>query len=383
MTPMRDTAEVVVIGGGVVGCAVAYNLAKLGLTDVVVVEKGYLACGATGRCGGGIRQQWSTLPNTRMAMASVRLFEGLEEELGYPTEYTQGGYLILAYTEDEVAQYRQNVAMQRGLGLDVRFLTPAQAHDVVPCLNTAGVLAATHCPTDGKGNPFLITRGYALAAERLGAEVNLHTTVTDIEVAGGKVQAVVTDKGRIATRWVVNAAGGHAAAIGVLVGLDVPVKPYRHEILVTEPIEPLFDPLIISFYHGTYIVQEPHGSILMGQGNPDEPSSYNLRSGLPFARSITRKMVWLIPCLKDVKVVRQWAGLYAMTPDAQPILGPVDDLEGYVQAVGFSGHGFMVAPITGQLVAEFIVRGETSLPIDGLSMGRFAGELVHREASVV
>ncbi len=380
---MRDRAEVVVIGGGVVGCAIAYNLAKLGLTDVVLVEKGYLACGSSGRCAGGIRQQWSTPENARMAMASVRLFEGLADELGYPTEYTQGGYLILAYTEDEVAQYRRNVAMQQGLGLDVRFLSPAEARDVVPCLNIDGVLAATYCPTDGKANPFLVTRGYALAAQRLGVEVNLRTTVTGIEVADGRVQAVVTDKGRIAARWVVNAAGGYAAAIGALAGLDVPVQPVRHEILVTEPVEPLFDPLIISFYYGTYIVQAPHGGILMGQGDPDEPVSYSVRSGLPFARSITAKMVRLIPCLKDVKVVRQWAGLYEMTPDAQPILGPVDGLDGYIQAVGFSGHGFMVAPITGQLIAEYIVKGETSLPIDELGLGRFAAGAIRREASVV
>jgi len=380
---MRDTAEVVVIGGGVVGCAIAYNLAKLGLTDVVLVEKGYLASGSTGRCGGGIRQQWSTPQNTVMAMASVRLFEGLEQELGYPTEYIQGGYLILAYTEDEVAQYRKNVAMQQGLGLDVWFLSPAEARDVVSCLNIEGVLAATYCPTDGKANPFLVTQGYALAAQRLGVEVCRRTTVTGIEVTDGRVQAVITDKGRIATHWVVNAAGGYAAAIAALAGLDIPVVPYRHEILVTEPIEPLFDPLIISFYYGTYIVQTPHGSILMGQGDPDEPPGYNVRSGLPFARSITRKMVRLIPCLKEVKVVRQWAGLYAMTPDAQPILGPVEGLAGYVQAVGFSGHGFMVAPITGQLIAEHIVRGETSLPIAELSLSRFATGEIRREASVV
>jgi len=272
----------------------------------------------------------------------------------------------------------------------VRFLSPEQAREVVPCLNIDGVLAATYCPTDGKANPFLITRGYALAAERRGVEVNLRTTVTGIEVADGKVQAVVTksglglaDKGRIATRWVVNAAGGYAADIGALAGLNVPVQPVRHEILVTEPVEPLFDPLIISFYHGTYIVQAPHGGILMGQGDPDEPSSTSVRAGLPFARNMTAKMVRLIPCLKDVKVVRQWAGLYEMTPDAQPILGPVDGLGGYTQAVGFSGHGFMVAPITGQLIAEHIVKGETSLPIAELSMNRFAGGPVQREKSVV
>lgn len=367
---MVERGSCVIIGSGVIGCATAYYLAKRGMRDIVLVEKDYLASGATGRCGGGVRQQWSAPDNVRLAMGSVRLFEGLSEELGVDIEWNQGGYLVLTTTQDELDQFGKTCEMQRGLGLDVDLVSPEEAKEIVPVLNTDGILGGTFCPTDGHANPFLVVYGYARAAERLGVRIELRRKVQGIELQGGKVTAVVTDRGRIESPLVVNAAGGHSGEIGKMVGLDLPVESYRHEILATEPLNPLFDTMVISFDMNIYFSQTASGGIVGGQSNPGEPPGFGIGSSLPFLKQFSRKLVRLIPCLEGVKVVRQWAGLYNVTPDAQPILGGADGVEGYYQAIGFSGHGFMLAPKTAELMAELITEGKTSLPIEGLHMRR-------------
>jgi len=381
---MRRTAEIVIVGGGVVGCAVAYNLAKMGMKDIVLVEKKFLASGSTGRCGGGIRQQWSTAPNVRLAMASVSIFERMEEELGMDVEWYQGGYLIPAYTEDEWKQFQKNVQMQRGEGLDVRVLEPQETQDIVPGLNTEGMLGATYCPKDGDANPFLVTIAYAKRAKDMGVTIETFTEVVGINVEGGRIQGVRTSKGYISTGRVFNAAGGYSGEIGKMVGIDLPVTSYRHEIMVTEPVERFIDPMVISFSRNIYFRQAETGGIIGGQSNPGEPPGTDMSSGLDFAQQFAKKVTWFVPALRDVKVVRQWAGLYNVTPDAQPILGSVDEVEGYFHAIGFSGHGFMIAPKTAELMAELIVYGKTSMPIDDLHLNRFKeGRIKDTEKSVV
>jgi sarcosine oxidase subunit beta len=380
---MIKKADIVIIGGGVVGCSIAYNLAKLGAKNIILLEKNTLSSGATGRCGAGIRQQFGTKMNCILARESIKIFENLSQELEYDIELNQGGYLILAYTEKEVNQFKKNVALEQSLNIKARFITVEEAKEIVPPLNTEDILAATFCPTDGHANPFKTNFAYAEAAERLGVKIYTFTEVKEIETENHKIVAVNTDKGKVLTPIVVNAAGGYSGIIGKMVGVDLPVYSQRHQILITEPLDPLFRPMLISFSHNFYCQQTPHGSIIMGFGDPNERKDGDIGSSWQFAQEMAQKMTAVLPLLKEVSMIRQWAGLYNMSPDAQPILGEHPQIEGFYMAIGFSGHGFMLAPITSKLIAELILKRKTSLPIDKLEIGRFErGELI-LEPSVV
>jgi sarcosine oxidase subunit beta len=380
---MIKKADIVIIGGGVVGCSIAYNLAKLGAKNIILLEKNTLASGSTGRCGAGIRQQFGTKMNCILARESIKIFENLSQELEYDIELNQGGYLILAYTEKEVNQFKKNVALEQSLNIKARFITVEEAKEIVPPLNTEGILAATFCPTDGHANPFKTNFAYAEAAERLGVKIYTFTEVKEIETENHKIVAVNTDKGKVLTPMVVNAAGGYSGIIGKMVGVDIPVYSQRHQILITEPVDPLFRPMLMSFSRNFYGQQTPHGSIIMGFGDPNERKDGDIGSSWQFAQEMAQKMTAVLPLLKEVSMVRQWAGLYNMSPDAQPILGEHPQIEGFYMAIGFSGHGFMLAPITSKLIAELIFKKRTSLPIDKLDIGRFErGELII-EPSVV
>ncbi len=379
---MAKVYDCVIIGGGVVGCATAYYLAKKGL-KVLLCEKKYLCAGATGRCGGGIRQQWSTEGNTLLAMASRKIFENLSEELETDIDYVQGGYLILAYTDEEAERFKKNVEMQKRLGLEVEYLSPEEAQKIVPFLNLEGVKSATFCPTDGHANPFKVTYGYAEAAKRLGAEIMVDTEVIGIKVKKGRVESVLTNRGEFITANVVNASGGSARIIAQMVGIDIPCTPYRHEIFVTEPLNPLFDTMVISFDGNFYFRQAKDGGIMGGQGTPDEKPGENLRSSFKFFKDFGNKLRRLLPKLGDVKIVRHWAGLYTMTPDAQPIIGSVDEVSGFYQAVGFSGHGFMVAPVTAKILSQIVAGEEPEMSLKSFSYKRFKGKIEIKEKSVV
>lgn len=378
---MKESADVVIIGGGVTGCGIAYNLAKRGMDNVIVIERNFLCSGATGRCGGGIRQQFTTEANIKLAMESVRLFEGLSEELDTDIEYEQGGYLIITY-EDEVEQFKKNVKLQNTLGLKSRFITPEEAREIVPLLNIEPIAGATFCQTDGHANPFRVTHAYAKKARERGVDIEKFTEVQGIETKNGQITAVKTNRGTIKTKVVVNAAGPHSWDIAAMVGVDLPLKPYRHEILVTEPIEHILDPMIISFKTGIYFSQQKCGAIIGGIGDPEEPPSYNVEGSLKFMKRMTKTMIELVPAFGHLNVLRQWAGLYDVTPDAQPILGWTEGVDGFCQANGYSGHGFMIAPKVTELISELIVDGKTSMPIDDLNVKRFEGEIVG-EAYVV
>lgn len=380
---MIKKADIVIIGGGVVGCSIAYNLAKLGAKNIILLEKNTLSSGATGRCGAGIRQQFGTKMNCILARESIKIFENLSQELEYDIELNQSGYLILAYTEKEVNQFKKNVALEQSLNIKARFITVEEAKEIVPPLNTEGILAATFCPTDGHANPFKTNFAYAEAAERLGVKIYNFTEVKEIETENHKIVAVNTDKGKVLTPMVVNAAGGYSGIIGKMVGVDIPVYSQRHQILITEPLDPLFRPMLMSFSRNFYCQQTPHGSIIMGFGDPNERKDGDIGSSWQFAQEMAQKMTAVLPLLKEVSMIRQWAGLYNMSPDAQPILGEHPQIEGFYMAIGFSGHGFMLAPITSKLIAELILKRKTSLPIDKLEIGRFErGELII-EPSVV
>lgn len=382
---MRGKADAVVIGGGVIGASTAYNLLKLGMRDVVLCEKSTFCSGSTGRCGAGVREQWGSKGNCLLAKAAIDRFEQLADELNYPhdLEFKQKGYLMLAHTEKEWDQFQKNVELQNSVGINARLCTPEEARQIVPALNTEGMLGATFNARDGHANPFHVTRAYLTAAERLGADINYFTEVTGIEVSGGKVKSVITDKGVIETPLVINAAGPWAKPVGEMVGVNLPLYTQRHQILVTEPVGWLLDPMVMSFSIGIYCQQTPHGSLVMGIGDPQEPKGYDIGHSWQFLQEMCRIMTGLLPVLKDVRVVRQWSGLYTMTPDAHPILGGVPGLDGYLQAVGFSGHGFMLAPVVGEIMAEMAMGRDTCLDVRNLDAGRFERGEYNVEPSVV
>lgn len=381
---MRNTAQVVIIGGGISGCSIAYNLAKKGVKDVVVIERNFLASGSTGRCGAGVRTQWGTEMNCLLAKYSVEFFESAAEELRYEgdIEFKQGGYLLIATTPKEEEQFRLNVALQNRLGIPSVLLTPAGAKQIAPCLDDRKFTSAAYCKLDGHLNPFHTTQAFAGAARRLGTTILTGTNVTGIRVENGRVQGVETDKGFIAAPIVVDAAGGYSAEIGRMAGVTVPVVPERHHILVTEPVEPILTPMVMSFSLNIYCQQTPHGSFIMGRGDANEPNDGRITSTWQFLEEMAKTCVDLMPPLGKLSVLRQWAGLYENSPDRQPIYGE-SALPGFYLACGFSGHGFMFAPATGLILSELILGEKPRWPVDKLSPGRFArGELVF-EPSVV
>ncbi|MDP2872788.1 MAG: FAD-binding oxidoreductase [Bacillota bacterium] len=382
---MKRSVEVAIVGGGVIGCSIAYNLARLGLTDVAVYERHYLAAGSTGRCGAGVRAQWGTEMNCLLASGSIRRFERLAEELDYPSiEFKQGGYLILAFSEVQMDQFRKNVSLQNRLEIPSRLVTPGEARRIVPHLGAPDLVGATFSNTDGHCNPFKVTDAYARAARRLGVEINTHTGVTGFAVEHGRITRVLTNRGPVACRHVVNASGPYSQVTAAMAGVSLPVYSQRHQVMVTEPVAPMQDPMVISFTHGLYCQQTPHGSFIIGLGDPDEPKGFDTGHTWQFIADAARKIAHLLPPLGRLRVVRQWSGLYNMTPDAQPILGPAPEPSNFWLAVGYSGHGFMLAPMVGLIIAQELLGQEPEIPaVKHLDLGRFArGELI-LEPSVV
>jgi sarcosine oxidase subunit beta len=373
---LTRTAEIVIVGGGVNGMACAYNLARRGMKDVVVLEKGYPGCGATGRCGGGIRQQWGLKENIVLARESVKIFENLSAELGFNIFFRQGGYLMLLYDERERRLVNKTIPLQNSLGVPTRFLDLREIASLVPGLNLEGVLGAAFCPTDGTAYPYAVLWGYAEAARRRGAHVYVHTDVTEVSKVNGSFR-VKANGTTFEAPQLLNTAGAYTRDIGAMLGVDIPTRPFKHEIAVTEPLKSFLEPMVISVKHGFYFSQSLRGEVVGGISPDDEPSSHSSKSSPAFLFKYAKALRDVFPALGKARIIRQWAGSYDMSPDHRPIVGGVDGLDGYYHACGFSGHGFMLSPIVSKLLTELILDGETSIPIDNLSLKRFEGELTH------
>jgi sarcosine oxidase subunit beta len=372
------TADTIIIGGGVNGVATAYNLARLGMSRVVVLEKSYPGCGATGRCGGGIRQQWGLAENIILARESVRRFENLSAELGFNIFFRQGGYLMLVYDERERALVDKTIPLHNSLGVPTRFLDPTDVTELVPGLNVDGVLGGAYCPTDGTAYPYAVLWGYAEAARRLGAQIYNHAEAKRVTRRSDGVFEVDTGGHVFQAPQLVNVAGAKTRDIAAQLGIDVPTRPFRHEIAVTEPLVSFLEPMVISPQKGFYFSQSMRGEIVGGIGGDHEESSHTVTSSPEFLFKYAAALREVFPGLGSARIIRQWAGSYDMSPDHRPIVGGVGGIHGYFHACGFSGHGFMLSPIVSRLLAELVTSGSTSLPIDDLSLDRFqSGELTH------
>ena len=351
-------AEIVVIGAGIMGLATAYELAKLGVEGVVVVEKGYLCAGASGRNGGGVRAQWSSEENVRLMKESIKLCRDFATKMRINVWFRQGGYLFLARSESMAKRLAASVELQRDHGLPTRMIDAADAKKLVPELDTNGIVAASFNPDDGVVFPWPFVWGYARACEDLGVPIHTFTTVTDLETDGRRITAVVTDRGRIETATVINATGAWSPEIARLVDIELPNHPHRHEICSTEPLKPFLKPFVGDLESGLYCSQSMRGELVGGISNQRVPEGLDQESSLRFLALYARALTRTLPILGGVRVLRQWSGCYDITPDGSPIVGPVDELDGFIQMCGFMGHGFMIAPIMGRLMARWLTRHE-------------------------
>lgn len=368
---MPEKADAVIIGGGVMGCAIAYNLAKEGLKPVVI-EKSDIGGEASGSNGGGVRQSARNLKEMPLAMESIQIYGQLREELDMDVEYVRAGNLRLCTSQEELETMRQSVENQKTVGLELTMLDRKQVLEINPHIGE-NVLGASFCPTDGHVNPFLVTYGFFKKAKNLGARFFTHEEVKDIRLQKNKVTGVVTDKQIFETDLVVDAAGVAGRKVANMAGLDLPMRPVFSEALITEPYPPLFQQMVGHAKGLFYGRQTGHGSFFWGGFVGTEQFIH--REGKPLFHfigpAISEMVIDYFPILKNLNVIRMWSGLIAQMSDALPVLGFAEEVPGFVFATGFSGHGFGLAPVIGRLICELIMDCQPSIPINDFCYGRF------------
>jgi sarcosine oxidase subunit beta len=377
----RDAdAEVAIVGAGVMGLAIAYNLAARGGKRIVVLDGHYLAWGASGRNGGGVRQQWSTEMNVRLMQESMEICAGFAKEMRVNVWMRRGGYLFLARTEAVARALERNVAVQNACGLPTRMIDPAGAREIVPELDVdggGGFAAACYNPTDGIVFPWPFVWGYARAAEKRGVTIRTGAPVSAIERRPGGGFRLVTPGGAVNAERVVCAAGAWSPAVARLAGGDLPTHPARHEILSTEPLKPFLKPMVSVLESGLYVSQSLRGELVGGitvdEDGGDDDHEVRLGSRLAFITAMARGLTELMPLTGHVKVVRQWAGPYDLSPDGSPLVGELPGVPGFYVVCGFRGHGFMMAPVVARYYAAYL-RGEPPHPFfEAWRADRFAG----------
>ena len=380
-------AQVVIVGGGVMGASVAYHLALRGQRDVLLLERGDLfGQGATGKCAGGIRFQFGSEINIRLSLQSIPMLERFEAELDQPIGLHRCGYLFVLTRDADVAVFRRNVELQRKLGVQTEWLEPDEVRYRLPLLTLDDVLAGTFHARDGLCDPSSVVTGYVSAARRLGARCLTDVEVTGLRLKHDRVTTVVTPRGDVEADNVVNAAGPFAADVGRMLGLDLPIVPVRRQMLVTTPLPevPPDFPFVIDFATGLYFHREGPG-LMTGMANPNEPVGADERVDLAWEQVHLEAAVRRFPLLAQAGLAHHWAGLYEMSPDAHPLIGRLEPIKNAYVVAGFSGHGFMHGPIAGKLLAEVILEGAaSSLDISALSPNRFAVQrAAPREYNVV
>ncbi|MBK7217275.1 MAG: FAD-binding oxidoreductase [Candidatus Promineofilum sp.] len=386
MSELPSSAAVVVIGGGVMGASAAYHLALRGVRDVLLLEsQRFFGQGATGKCAGGIRYQFSTAINVRLSQLSLPMLARFEAETGQAIDLRYPGYLLLATTEGNVAEFRRNVALQHSLGVPTEWLSGDEVRRRVPQLAAGDVLAATYHAGDGLADPNGVVAGYISAGRRLGVRAYTDAPVTGIEIEAGRVVAVQTPLGRVATEMVVNAAGPWAGVVGQMAGVDLPIVAVRRQMLTTTALPELAAdfPFVIDFARSLYFHREGDG-VLTGMSNPGQAVGFDESVDDDWELTHLEAAVARLPLLARAGRRAHWAGLYEVTPDAPPIIGRVPEPDGLVVVSGFSGHGFMHGPIAGLLVSEIVLDGRAhTLDIDQLGYERFAARRLVTEYNVI
>ena len=382
---LPNTADIVIIGGGVMGASALYHLAQRGIKNIVLLEKEeFFGTGATGRCAGGVRYQFSTEINVRLSQASLPMIERFKDEIGQDVNYRQCGYLLVATNEKDEAAFKRNVELQNRLGVGTVLMSGDEIRARVPMMKFADALAGTFNQKDGLVDPNSVVMGYIGAAQRLGAKAVSRAEVTGIHVSGNQVEAVETAAGSIKTRTVLNAAGPWVGVVGEMTGVRIPIVPVRRQMFTTTPMPEVPDdfPFVIDFAQSLYFHREGDG-LLVGMSNPGQSPGFDQNVDEDFELTNMEAAAARLPLLERAGRVSHWAGLYEVTPDAHPIFGktPVD---GVYMVGGFSGHGFMHGPVAGKLMTELILDGAyKTVDVATLDLARFEEGRLIQEYNVV
>ena len=367
------------------GASTAYHLAARGLTNIVLLEReAYLGQGATGRCAGGVRYQFATEINIQLSRVSLPMLERFPEEIGQEVNYRKCGYLFVLTDEQDIPQFRHNLELQNQLGLGTEWLSGDEIRRRLPSMHFEDALAGTFNPRDGLVDPNSVVLGYSRAALGMGVQVFNQTEVLSIEVENERVAGVGTNSGSIQTRCVINAAGPWASQIGNMAGLQIPVQAIRRQMFTTTalPDLPVDFPFVIDFTQSLYLHREGIG-LLIGMSNQKEKAGYDQSVDPEFELVNLEAAARRMPALENVRRASHWAGLYEVTPDAHPIYGPTD-VDGFLLVAGFSGHGFMHGPVSGKLMAEYVLDGSfQSVNVAALDLARFAEGRAIQEYNVV
>ncbi len=382
------TADVVIIGGGIVGSSIAWHLTQAGCRSVLIIEREtHQGKGSTGKSMGGVRAQFATTPNIQMSLYSIPFYASFEDRLGLPSEYRGQGYLFVATRPAHLDYLNTNQRLQKSLGLkQVRMLTREEIVGCVPQLRSDDILGGSFCPTDGFVDPYSVMVGFTTRACEQGATLWRSTEVTEVEVDGGNITGVKTSRGPVSSCVVVNAAGPWAAQAAALAGIDLPVEPLRRMLIPTEPFDEVSHqiPMVIDMTNGFHFRPESRG-FLLAWNDPEETPGYKADFDPGFIEKVLTRAADRVPCFENLPVnpKRAWAGLYEMSPDHHAILGPVPEVPGFFCANGFSGHGVMHAPATGKILADLVLQGKTDVvsEVEVLSPARFVkGALLHETA---
>lgn len=376
-------ADVVVIGGGVIGASAAFHLAEAGV-DVLLLERDELGSGSTCRAAGGVRAQFSDPVNIELGLRSLRAFETFGGRPGAEIDLRQHGYLFLLSDPDDVATFEDSVRLQREAGVPSRMLTVDEACELSPWVAREGLLAAAYSPTDGHCSPESVVHGYARAARDHGARLVTHCAVTGIETEGGRVAGVATSMGGVATPVVVCAAGAWSASVGELAGVELPVRPLRRQILVTEPIPdlPAGMPFTIDFSTGLYFHDEGPG-LLVGMPEAEAAYGFDLAPDDAWLDHLAEAVEKRVPRLGEVGVAHRWAGLYEMTPDHNALVGEAGSVGRFLYATGFSGHGFLQGPAVGEVMRDLVLERQPVVDVSALRVDRFDAAEVRVEHNLV
>lgn len=365
-------SDAVIIGGGIIGTACGYYLSRQGL-KVAIVEQGYLCSGSTGRCIGGIRQQFTSPGSIKLMIESVKHFQEMEQELGADVHWHNGGYLFLAHNPEKKQSFLSNIAVQQAAGLkDVRWVSPEECREIAPGLDISALLGGSYCPSDGQAYPFAVVQGYAEQIKKSGGSIHTFSKVAQILQQGGKATGVKTEDGReFSAGTVINAAGPWARDIGKMAGIEIPVEAERHEALITEGVEYLNIPMLVDYRaDGGYFQQYRHNGQFIGCYSPvPNVPGHSTDSTFEFLHEMPKRMLKLLPGLENLKVIRQWAGSYENTPDGNPILDRTG-LDGFYTVAGMCGHGFMLGPAMGRVAADLVVSGGREAPYPEFALKR-------------
>jgi len=379
------TADIVIIGGGVMGASAAYHLAKRGIKNVVLLEKEELfGTGATGRCAGGVRYQFSTEINVKLSLESLPMIERFKEETGQDVDYRQCGYLLVATNEKDAQVFQHNVEIQNGLGVQTQLLSGDEVRERLPLMKFEDAIAGTFIPKDGLVDPNGVVAGYVSAAQKLGGKALTRAEATRICVSGDQVEGVETTQGEIQTRTVLNTAGPWAGLVGQMAGVQIPIVPIRRQMFTTNALKeiPADFPFVIDFAQSLYFHREGEG-LLIGMSNQREKPGFDQSIDEEFEMENFEAALERMPLLERASRASHWAGLYEVTPDAHPIFGG-SPVRGFTICAGFSGHGFMHGPVAGKLMTEYILDGKFStVDVSMLDLARFEEGRLIKEYNVV